>query len=173
VEEICQVGFASYFAFPVYEPRTFITCGHQGTLGFGFPTALGVKAAHPDRAVVSVTGDGGFLFAASELATAVQHGLNVVTVVFDNGAYGNVLADQRRLYGRAVGSELCSPNFVALAQAFGAHGERATTPKELEHAVRAGLERAEPTLVVVPMPLDDHASPWSFLMPRPAVPTPG
>ena len=75
VEEICQAGFTSYFGFPVYEPRTFVTGGHQGTLGFGFPTALGVKAGNPDRAVVSITGDGGFQFGLQELATAVQHDL--------------------------------------------------------------------------------------------------
>jgi acetolactate synthase I/II/III large subunit len=168
VEEICQVGFASYFAFPVYAPRTFITCGHQGTLGFGFPTALGVKAAFPDRAVVSITGDGGFMFAAQELATAVQFGLNVVTVVFNNDAYGNVLADQRRLFdGRAVGSELRNPDFVAFAQSFGARGVRVGSPAELERAVRVGLDADLPTLIDVPMPLDTARSAWPFLMPKP------
>src|SRR5581483_5345465 len=76
VDEISQLGFAAMFAFPVYEPRTFVTSGHQGTLGFGFPTALGVKVAFPHRPVVSITGDGGFMFAVQELATAVQYGIN-------------------------------------------------------------------------------------------------
>src|SRR5712664_4490694 len=89
-DELSQVGFASWFAFPVYQPRTFITSGYQGTLGFGFPTALGVKIAYPDRAVVSITGDGGFLFGVQELATAVQYGINLVTIVFNNECYGNV-----------------------------------------------------------------------------------
>jgi acetolactate synthase I/II/III large subunit len=166
VEEICQVGFSSYFGFPVYEPRTFITCGHQGTLGFGFPTALGVKAAFPDRAVVSITGDGGFMFAAQELATAVQYGINVVTVVFNNNAYGNVMADQNRLFeGRTLGSSLQNPDFVKFAESFGAIGKRVSTPADLEQAVREGIDAALPTLIEVPMPLDTKASPWPFLMP--------
>ena len=81
-------------AFPVYEPRTFVTCGYQGTLGFGFPTALGVKVGNPDKAVVSITGDGGFMFGVQELAAAVQHDIKLVTVVFNNNAFGNVLRDQ-------------------------------------------------------------------------------
>ncbi|HEY0339664.1 MAG TPA: thiamine pyrophosphate-binding protein, partial [Steroidobacteraceae bacterium] len=95
VEEISQMGFSAMFGFPVYEPRTFVTSGYQGTLGFGFPTALGVKVAFPGRAVVSVTGDGGFMFAAQELATAVQYGINLVTLVFNNESYGNVYRDQK------------------------------------------------------------------------------
>ena len=86
VEEICQAGFTSYFGFPVYEPRTFVSGGHQGTLGFGFPTALGVKAGNPDRAVVSITGDGGFQFGLQELATARRYGVGLVTVLFNNNA---------------------------------------------------------------------------------------
>src|SRR5258706_3703793 len=93
-EELSQMAFTSKFGYPVYVPRTYVSCGFQGTLGFGFPTGLGVKVAHPDRAVVSLTGDGGFMFAMPELATAVQHGINLVTIVFDNGCYGNVLRDQ-------------------------------------------------------------------------------
>ena len=122
VEELCQAGFASYFAFPVYQPRTFVTCGAQGTLGFGFPTALGVKAGNPDRAVVSITGDGGFQFGLQELATAAQYGLDLVTVLFNNGAYGNVMRDQTRLYdGRVLGAALANPDFVALAGSYGIH----------------------------------------------------
>ena len=65
VEEMTQVSYVSRFALPIYQPRTFISTGYQGTLGWGFATALGVKAANPDRAVLSVTGDGGFLFSAA------------------------------------------------------------------------------------------------------------
>jgi len=165
VEEISQIGFAAVFAFPVYAPRHYVTSGHQGTLGFGFPTALGVKAAHPDRPVVSVTGDGGFLFAAAELATAVQHGLGVATVVFDNGAYGNVLADQERLYGRAVGSALRNPDFVALARAFGADGQRAEDPAALRDLLAKALHADRPTVIHVPMPLDPAVTPWTYLAP--------
>lgn len=168
VEELCQAGFTSYFAFPVYEPRTFVTCGHQGTLGFGFPTALGVKAAHPDRAVVSITGDGGFLFGLSDLATAAQYGLGVVTVVFDNGAYGNVLRDQQRLFeGRELGARLENPDFVALAESFGVSGRRADSPAELEVAVRDALAADAPALIAVGLDPAQEVSPWRFLMPSP------
>ena len=75
VEEICQAGFAARFAFPVFSPRTYVSSGYQDNLGFGFMTALGVKVANPGRAVVSISGDGGFMFGVQELATAAQHGL--------------------------------------------------------------------------------------------------
>jgi acetolactate synthase-1/2/3 large subunit len=168
VEELCQAGFASYFAFPVYEPRTFVTCGHQGTLGFGFPTALGVKAANPDRAVVSITGDGGFLFGLSDLATAAQYGLGVVTVVFDNAAYGNVLRDQKRLYeGRVTGAELRNPDFVALAESFGVAARTADTAAELEDAVGTAVSEGAPALIHVRVDPRQEVSPWRFLMPPP------
>ena len=165
VEEICQAGFASYYAFPVYEPRTFVSCGHQGTLGFGYPTALGVKAAHPSKPVVSIAGDGGFMFGVQELATAVQYGLDVTVVVFDNGAFGNVLRDQKRMFGRTLGSELSNPDFVAVAESFGVAGRRATTPDELRSALDAALSSDAPALIHVPVDLDEEVSPWGFLMP--------
>src|SRR5262249_62051136 len=71
-DELSQVGFASWYGFPIYEPRTFITSGYQGTLGSGFPTPLGATLAHPDKPVVAITGDGGFMFSVQELANAVQ-----------------------------------------------------------------------------------------------------
>jgi acetolactate synthase-1/2/3 large subunit len=165
VEEISQIGFSSYFAFPVHRPRHFITAGHQGTLGFGFPTSLGVKAAHRDAPVVSVTGDGGFLFAATELATAVQHDLGVVVVVFDNGAYGNVQADQQRIYQRTIGSALRNPDFVALAESFGADGYRAENPGDLRGVLDKAIARDRPAVVAVPMPLEENVTPWPYLMP--------
>jgi acetolactate synthase I/II/III large subunit len=166
VEELCQAGFASYFAFPVYEPRTFVTAGAQGTLGFGFQTSLGVKAAHPDRKVVSITGDGGFQFGIAELATAAQYGLDVVTVLFNNNAYGNVLGDQTRLFdGRVLGARLRNPDFVALAGSYGVRAARASTPAELRVALEQALGAGEPALIEVPLDPADERSPWEFLMP--------
>jgi acetolactate synthase I/II/III large subunit len=168
VEELCQAGFASYFAFPVYQPRTFVTCGAQGTLGFGFPTALGVKAGNPDRAVVSINGDGGFQFGLQELATAAQYGLDLVTVLFNNGAYGNVMRDQSRLYdGRVLGAALANPDFVALAASYGIHAERTATPAGLRRALDQALQRSQPALIEVPIDPGDERSPWQFLMPPP------
>src|SRR6202034_1155831 len=118
-DEMTQVGYVSWFGFPVHFPRGLITSGFSGTLGAGFPMALGVKVAHPDRPVVAVTGDRGFLFGGAELATAAMHGINLVTVVFNNSAYGNVMRDQRRLFdGRDSGAALRNPDFVAFARSF-------------------------------------------------------
>lgn len=166
VEEICQAGFASYFGFPVRAPREFVTCGHQGTLGFGFPTALGVKAAFPERHVVSVSGDGGFGFGLAELATAVQYNLGVVAVVFNNEAFGNVLLDQQRLFdGGDFGARLRNPDFVALAQAFGAAGYTVRAPQELESVLVKALADGAPAVIEVKTTLGNTATPWKYLMP--------
>lgn len=163
VEEMTQVSYISRFALPVYHPRTFITCSYQGTLGWGFATALGVKVAHPDKAVISVNGDGGFLFTVQELATAVQHKINTVTLVFNDGAYGNVKRMQQQNYGgRVIASELQNPDFVKLAEAFGAQGLRAHTPDDLRRAIRRGLESDLPT--VIEIPVGEMPSPWPVSM---------
>lgn len=166
VEEMTQVGYISRFALPVYEPRTFVTCGYQGTLGWGFATALGVKVAHPDKAVLSVNGDGGFLFTVQELATAVQHKINTVTLVFNDNAYGNVRRMQKQNYdNRIIASDLQNPDFVKLAEAFGAQGLRAHTPDELRAAMRRGFESDVPTLIEIPV--GEMPSPWPVVyLPR-------
>jgi acetolactate synthase I/II/III large subunit len=165
VEEICQAGFASIYALPVYEPRTYVSGGHQGTLGFGFPTSLGVKVANPGRAVVSITGDGGFQFGLQELATAVQEGIGVVTVLFDNNAYGNVLRDQQTIYGREVASRLHNPDWLALADSYGVAAARAETPQALRAELDAALAADVPTLIHVPVDPASERSPWPLLMP--------
>jgi acetolactate synthase I/II/III large subunit len=164
VEEISQVGFTSYFGFPTYEPRTFVSGGYQGPLGFGFPTALGVKVANPDRPVVSVTGDGGFMFAAQELSTAVQYGIGVVTLVFNNGAYGNVRRDQmERFEGRVIASELANPDFVKFAESFGVGAERIGRPEDFRAALERALADGGPRLIEITM--KDETSPWRFIHP--------
>jgi len=165
VEEICQAGFAATYALPIYEPRTYVSGGHQGTLGFGFPTSLGVKVANPDRAVVSVTGDGGFQFGLQELATAVQERIGVVTVLFDNTAYGNVLRDQQRIYGREVASRLHNPDWLRLAESYGVAAASATTPEELRSALDDALSADAPALIHVPVDPATERSPWPLLMP--------
>jgi acetolactate synthase-1/2/3 large subunit len=164
VPELCQAGFTSYFGFDVRTPRTYVTEGYQGTLGFGFPTALGVKAIHPERAVVSVTGDGGFMFAMPELATAVREGIGLVTVVFDNHAYGNVRRDQQRLYdGRVIASELTNPDFARLAEVMGADGYRADSPAALAPVLAKALAANRPAVIHVDVGVDREASPWEFI----------
>ena len=150
VDEMTQMGYVAQSAFPVHAPRTFISSGYQGTLGAGFPTALGAQVACPDRAVLSINGDGGFMFNAQELSTAVQQGLGVVAVVFEDGAYGNVKRMQEELYGgRVIASELRNPDFVKLAESFGAVGLRVETPDALGDAVAAAWGRRVPTVVSV------------------------
>jgi acetolactate synthase I/II/III large subunit len=168
VEEISQMGFTARFAFPVYHPRGYVTSAYQENLGFGFNTALGVKVANPDKAVVSISGDGGFLFGMQELATAAQHGIGVVAVVFDNGAYGNVLRDQQTTYGgHIIGAELGNPDFVALGKSFGIASERADTPEALETALRRALASGAPALIAVKQTRGADGSPWPFLHPAP------
>jgi acetolactate synthase-1/2/3 large subunit len=165
-DELSQVGFASWYGFPIYEPRTFISSGYQGTLGSGFPTALGAKVAHPDRPVVAITGDGGFMFGVQELATAVQFNIGVVTLVFNNNAYGNVRRDQReRFDGRVVASDLVNPDFVKLAESFGVGAARATSPEGFRPVLEKALADGGPRLIVIEVPKDSETSPWAFIHP--------
>jgi acetolactate synthase-1/2/3 large subunit len=153
VTESTQVGYWMMFGgLPVEQPRTFIGSGYQGTLGNGFPTALGAQVGNPDRRVLSVNGDGGFMFNVQELATAVQHRIPLITVVFDDGAYGNVRRMQEQLYGgRTIASELKNPSFAALGEVFGLQGLRAEEPDDLRRALRAALAHDGPSLIEVPV----------------------
>jgi acetolactate synthase-1/2/3 large subunit len=153
VVDATMVGYMCHLAFPVYQPRSYLTSSYMGTLGFAFPMALGAKVAQPHRPVISVNGDGGFLFGSNELATAVQHGINTVSVVFNDGAYGNTHLDQVERYGgRIVGTELRNPDLVAYAESFGAVGVRVKTADELCGALGDALTDDRP--VVIEMPID-------------------
>jgi acetolactate synthase I/II/III large subunit len=166
VEEISQVGFTARFGFPVYQPRTYVSSGYQDNLGFGFMTALGVKVAQPDRAVVSVNGDGGFMFGVQELATAVQHRIAVVALVFNNGSFGNVLRDQATTFGgRFLGERLRNPDFVKLAESFGAAGYRVSSPAQLRPILERALAENAPAVIEVPGEPGAESSPWPFLHP--------
>jgi acetolactate synthase-1/2/3 large subunit len=166
VDEVTQVGFASRLAFPVLKPRTYFSPGYQDTLGWGFGTALGIKAARPDIPVVAIAGDGGFMYQVGELATAVQHGIAVVVVVFDNALFGNVRLLQETQYGnRTIASDLINPDFVRLAEAFGVAAWRATNARELEQAIAEALSANRPALVHVPC--GPMPSPWDLIhMPK-------
>lgn len=165
VPELSQVGFATYTgAYPVLEPRTYVSEGHQGTLGFGFPTALGVKVANPDEAVVSITGDGGLMFGIQELATAAQYGIAVATIVFNNRSYGNVLRDQQQQFGgRTIGSELENPDFVRLAESFGVAAERVRSPDVLRGVLERALASDRPALLEVMLEPGAETSPWDLI----------
>ncbi len=152
ISGVTNVAYWANLAFPVYEPSTYLTSSYFATLGFAFPTALGAKVARPERQVVALTGDGGFLYDVGELATAVQHGINVVVVVFNDNAFGASLHDQQTQYeGRVIGTQLHNPDFVKLAESFGAVGMRAQ-PEEFGPALRQALGAQRPVLLEVPIP---------------------
>ncbi len=163
VDEVTQVGFASRLAFPVYRPRSYISPGYQDNLGYGFATALGVQDARRDVPVLAISGDGGFMFTASELATAMRHGIPLVTIVFSDGAFGNVRRTQQERYGnRIIACELANPDFVAFGKSFGAESVRAKDPDELRGALRrAFAHRDGPTIIEVPV--GAMPSPWEFI----------
>jgi acetolactate synthase-1/2/3 large subunit len=166
-DEMSQVGFTSWFGFPVYEPRTFLSSGYQGNLGSGFPTALGAKVAYPDRPVVAITGDGGFMFGVQELATAVQFNIGVITLVFNNNAFANVRRDQVQSFGgRIIGSDLVNPDFVKLAESFGVQARRASSPTEFRLAIERALAHDAPQLIVVDIAANSETSPWPFISPQ-------
>ena len=119
VSELTQVGYFSNIAYEAFVPGTYLTPGFQGTLGYGFPTALGVSIGAPDKRTVSITGDGGFGWGLQDLATAAKYKLNLTIIVFVDGYFGNVRRIQRRTFGREIGDDLHNPDFALLAQAFG------------------------------------------------------
>jgi acetolactate synthase-1/2/3 large subunit len=132
-------------------PNSFQVTRMAAALGFALPAALGCKIACPDRPVVAIVGDGGFLFTVFSLSTAVQQGLAVVVIVFNNDAYGIIRRLQTERHGREVGAELRNPNFVQLAQAYGARGIRARTPDRLYEALTTAWQHDAPTVIEVPV----------------------
>ncbi|HEV8457464.1 MAG TPA: thiamine pyrophosphate-dependent enzyme [Methylomirabilota bacterium] len=146
-----QIGYYSRPFWPVYAPRTYLSSSYSGNLGYAFPVALGAKVARPDRPVVAGSGDGGFMYNAQELATAVQHKINVVAVVFNDNAYGNVARDLDEAWGGAFGAQLHNPDFMKLADAFGLRGLSATEPTEVGRLVADAVQMDRPVLIEVPV----------------------
>ena len=151
VWDVTQFGYYARTHWPVNHPKTYLDSGYSFNLGYAFPTALGAKVARPDRPVICMAGDGGFMFNSSELSTAVRYGINVVTVVFRNDSYGNVARDLDDAFGGTYGTDLHNPDFVKFAEAFGAVGIRASDPTELETLLPLALERQAPVIIEVPL----------------------
>ena len=148
-----EVAYWGHLAFPVLKPRSYLTSSYFATLGYAFPTALGAKVGNPNRQVVATIGDGGFMYASSELSTAVQEGINLVTLVFNNGLLGASRADQMNRYrGRAIGTELLNPDFAQLAEVYGALGIKLADRRELGPALHDALRADRPAVIEVPMP---------------------
>lgn len=152
VDELTQVGFASRIVYDAYLPRTYLCTGFMGTLGWGFQTALGAKVAKPDVPVISVAGDGGFMFGVQELATAVQHKIGVILLLFNNNLYGNVRAMQENLYdNRVIATDLHNPDFVKMAESFGANAVRVNNFEDMQKAILDAKGESLPTLIEVPI----------------------
>jgi acetolactate synthase-1/2/3 large subunit len=162
IDELTQVGYSARAAYEARKPRSFISSGYQGTLGWGVATALGAKHALGDVPVVALSGDGGFMFNVQELATAVRHRIPIVVIVFNDGAYGNVRNMQKSLYGnRLIGTDLANPDFLRLAESFGIAGRRVADPDGLRRTLEQCLAANEPALIEVPV--GEMPSPWPFI----------
>ena len=161
VQDLTQVCYYSRAFFPLYRPGTSITPGHQGTLGFSFPTALGVAAGNPGRAVVCATGDGGFGYGLAELATAAKYRLGVIALVFNDRQFSNIKHAHTAAFGRATGHELNNPDFAKLAEAFAIRSARIETPAELEALLPQAIESREPWLIEARV--EDMPSPWHLV----------
>jgi acetolactate synthase-1/2/3 large subunit len=145
-----DMTFLSYAAARFYQalkPRTIMHPRGYGTLGFSYPAALGAQVGQPDRRVLSISGDGGFLFSGTELATAMQYNLPVVALVVNNQGYGMVKRIQTRKFGRSVDVDLHTPDYVKLAQAFGMASERIDGHADLEAALQRGFSERRPYLI--------------------------
>jgi thiamine pyrophosphate-dependent acetolactate synthase large subunit-like protein len=146
----------AYNQLDFYEPQTFITPGDLGSVGAGFPSALGAKLARPDRPVVCLCGDGGFLMTSQDLETAVREGIAVVTVVMTNNCWGSEKAYQKYFFNeRYVGSDFGNPRFDEYARLFGAQGLRVEKPEELRPALEKALAAAVPTVLEIPVDPDE------------------
>jgi acetolactate synthase-1/2/3 large subunit len=152
VAGVTNIGSWCNVAYSVRRPRTFLTSSYFAAVGYGFPTALGAKVAAPDRPVVCVIGDGGFMYACGELATAVKYGIHLITVIFTDNAFGATKRDQQTNFkGRVWGTELKNPDFAKLAELFGAKGMK-TEPDQLRRALSEALEAKQAVVIEVPVP---------------------
>ena len=152
VNDQTGINYWMEWHFPVLAPRTFLYPVGSATLGYAVPAAIGAKVAHPERPVLAVVGDGGFLFSVNELATAVKYRLGIVFLVLNDERYGAIKYLQEAMFeGRSGETDLANPDFVALARAFGAAGTRIEDLDDLAPALRAALGHAGPTLLELRM----------------------
>ncbi len=160
-----QLGYYSRQHFEVDRPWSYIDSGYMGTLGYAYPTAIGAKVGVPDRPVICIVGDGGFMYASGELSTAVKYGINVVAVVFNDGAYGNVARDLDQDFGGSYEADFVNPDFVAMAKAYGGEGFLATNPSELTTSIREAIEADAPSIVEVQLGRLPRPKAWTARAP--------
>jgi len=150
VADMTTVAYYARVYYQTYNPRSYFTSSYSGNLGSAFPTSLGIKVAKPNKVVVSISGDGGFLFNSQELATAAQFGINVIAIVFNDESYGNVKRDMKKIFNKSLGSELKNPNFMKLAESYGVTGMKAENPNELEACIKKAITLNKTVLIEVP-----------------------
>jgi acetolactate synthase-1/2/3 large subunit len=154
-----QMWTAQFYNFSM--PRTFITSGGLGTMGFGLPAALGAQAAFPKRQVIDISGDGSFQMNSQELATLVQYRLPVKIVILNNNFLGMVRQWQQLFFDKRY-SQTCMElpiDFIKLAQAYGAEGFRATKPEDVEKVLRQGLETPGPVIMEFKVAREENVLP--------------
>jgi thiamine pyrophosphate-dependent acetolactate synthase large subunit-like protein len=159
VSDQTGINYWMEWHFPVLAPRTFLYPVGSATLGYGVPAAIGARVAQPDRPVVAVVGDGGFLYSVNELATAVKYALPVVFLVVNDQRFGAIKYLQEAIFGRWGETDLANPDFPALARAFGAAGQRADDLDQLGPALAKALAHPGPTVVELPLAIDP---PWEI-----------
>ena len=156
-----QLGYYSRQHFETDLRMSYVDSGYMGTLGYAYPTALGAKAGVPDRPVICIVGDGGFGYASGEISTAVRYGLNVVAVVFNDGAYGNVARDLDMDFGGTYETDFANPDFADLARSYGATGFEADSPATLKRAISEALSQDAPSVIDVKVDRLPRPKAWS------------
>ncbi len=144
------IVFWARFYWPAYEPRTWLLPAGFGTLGYALPAAVGAKIACPDRPVVALIGDAGVMFTIQDLMTSIQENVPITVVIFNDEGYGVERRHQDHLYGRRCGVDIRPPDFVKLAEAFGAVGLRVTNLREVGSAIRQAQNSNRPAILEVP-----------------------
>ncbi|MCS7114688.1 MAG: biosynthetic-type acetolactate synthase large subunit [Nitrososphaerota archaeon] len=159
--EVGQNQMWAALHFKVIKPRTYITSGGLGTMGFGFPASLGAKVACPDKIVVDIAGDGSFIMTEQELACSVEENIPVMVIVLNNSMLGMVAQWQRLFYNRRyIAVKLgCVPDFVKLAEAYGAQGVRVSSLDEFVKAVKSAMNSDVTTVIDVPISPEENVLP--------------
>ena len=160
-----QLGYYSRQHFETDLRRSYVDSGYMGTLGFAYPTALGAKAGVPDRPVICIVGDGGFGYATGEISTAVRYGLNVIAVVYNDGAYGNVARDLDMDFGGTYETDFANPDFADLARSYGAVGLNADSPATMSQAIKDALAEDGPTVIDVKVERLPRPKAWASRAP--------